>query len=469
MRRKKSSEGRKAASEPREPSPPASPPESIATRLRQGLAGSVAQFLVSPLIGMIAGFLLLFGGIFLDVAWLVGPQPLIDSRHYATFTSKATGRIVDGWAALEFDPADMGQKRRWFAFGKIATCAVVEYDGNWGAPMRRAFCGNRFTFSDDFHLHDWKTLAPGVPFAFRRDASGFMVQEVRMSKTAFDWLASNPPHSTFMLSKPPPTTALGALKEQFDRPLDVAVESWATPLPAFPLVYDPQRAAEAMPAKYVDDRRHGFWLVGLLFAVIFAVPGVLVWRIGMDMFFGGQPRVTLWVLTLVPLAALPWWGTVLPELLRHVNRDWAAVGTDMLDDLTRTTRLVASPPDEATLADGERVVWHLEQGAYASTFGRFHFVAPDPPPTTKDAALAALRAQASALVLELEASEQAALFVRLEQEKAADLSHSQALFTSAAEDALRRGDTDPAVRRAARHFLSFAMGYNDWDLDALRR
>jgi hypothetical protein len=224
-----------------------------------------------------------------------------------------------------------------------------------------------------------------------------------------------------------------------------------------------------MPAKYVDDRQHGFWLAGLLLAASLAVPGLLVWRTGMEIFFGRQPRATLWVLTLVPLAALPWWGTVLPELLRHVNRDWATVGTGMLDDLTRTTRLVASPPDEATLADGERVVFRLEEGAYVDTFGRFRFVAPDPPPTTPDAALAALRAQASAGVSQLEASEQAALFVRLEQEKAADLSQSQALFTPAAENALRRGDTDPAVRRAARHFLSFAMAYNDWDLDALGR
>jgi hypothetical protein len=433
------------------------------------LAGRVAQFLVSPLIGMIAGFLLLFGGIFLDTAWLVGPQPLIDARRYAAFTGKATGRIVESWAALEFDPADLGQKRRWFAFGKIATCAVVEYPGDWGAPLRRAFCGNRFTFSDDFHLHDWKTLAPGVPFAFPRDASGFMLQEIRLSKTALHWLAANPPYSTFMLSKPPPTTALGALREQFDRPFEVAVASWTTPMPAFPLAYDPQHPAEAMPARYVDDRQHGFWLGGLVFAAIFTVPGLLVWRLGMAFFFGGQSRAALWVLTLIPLAALPWWGTVLPQLLRAVNKDWASVGTDMIDDLTRTTRLVGSPPAEATLADGERVVFDLDKGAYAQTFGRVHFAVPAPPPATPESALAALRAQASAEVRKLETSEQAALFTRLEQEKAAGLTQSQTFFTTAAEDALRDRDTDPAVRRAARHFLSFAMSYNDWDLDALGR
>jgi hypothetical protein len=115
------------------------------------------------------------------------------------------------------------------------------------------------------------------------------------------------------------------------------------------------------------------------------------------------------------------------------------------------------------------VVWHLDGGAYAETFGRIHFVLPDPAPTTPDAALTALKAQVSAQMRALPASEQAALFGRLEQQKRAGLDKTQALFTSAAEDALRDADTDPAVRRAARHFLSFAMAYNDWDLEALGR
>jgi hypothetical protein len=464
---KKGSRGHRSAAETNEP--PAPKTEGLAGRLREMLAGSVVHFLVSPLLGLIAGFLLLFGGIFLDVAWLAGPQPMIDAREYASFTSQVDGRIVESWAALEFDPADMGQKRRWFGFAKIAACAVVEYDGDWGAPIRRAFCGNRFNFSDDFQLHDWKTLAPGVPFAFPRDPSGFMVQEVRMSRTAFDWLARNPPYSTFMLGKPAPTTALGALREQFDRPHEVAVASWSTPVPVFPLAYDPRHAAEAMPARYVYDRQHGRWLGGLLFALILAVPGVLVWHAGMNVFFGNQRRAALWVLTLTPLAALPWWGNVLPEILRRANKDWALIATDMLDDLTRTTRLPGSTPAEATLADGERIVWRLDRGAYADTFGRIHFTLPDPPPATPEAALAALRTQASAQVGKLDSGEQAALFARLEADKKAERSSAQTLFTTAAEDVLRNREADPAVRRAARHFLSFAMAYNDWDLDALGR
>lgn len=69
----------------------------------------------------------------------------------------------------------------------------------------------------------------------------------------------------------------------------------------------------------------------------------------------------------------------------------------------------------------------------------------------------------------LPASEQASLFARLEQQKAAGLAESQTFFTTAAEDVLRDGNADPAVRHAARHFLAFAMAYNEWDLDAMAR
>lgn len=450
------------------PSQARAPKPASANRLREMLLGSVAQILVAPLIGIIAGFLLLFGGIFLAVAWSVGPQPLIDSRHYAMFTGKVTGHIVESWTALEFDPADMGQKKRWFGFGKIAPCAIVEYAGDWGAPLHRAFCGNRFNFSDDFHLHDWNTLAPGIPFAFQRDASGFMLQEIRMSKTARDWLAANPPYSTFMLSTPPPITALGALKEQFDRPVDVAVASWSAAMPTLPLVYDPQHPDQPMPAKYVDDRRQ-FWLGGLVFAAILAVPGLLVWRLGMGFFFGGQPAAVLWLLTLAPLLALPWWADALPQLLRRANQDWAGIATDMLDDISRTTRLIASAPADASLAGGERVIWHLDAGAYADTFGRVHFAMPEPAPKSSELALAALRTQVSAQVQNFDAGEQVALFVQLRQDKDAGLDKAVAVFTKAAEDVVLDVSADPAARTAARNFLLFGMQYNEWDVDALEK
>jgi hypothetical protein len=294
-----------------------------------------------------------------------------------------------------------------------------------------------------------------------------MVQEVRMSKPAFDWLRTNPPHSTFALSKPPPSTALGALQEQFDQPAEVAVASWAAPVSPFPLAYDPRHPEDVMPARYVADARGGFSAWGFVLTAILAVPGFLVWRLGMVFLFSGQRPAVLWICALAPLLALPWWGDVLPRLIRPANQDWAEVATDMLDDIHRTTRLVATAPEDAALGDGERVVWRLDRGAYADTFGKLHLERPTAAPVTQEGALAALREQISTEVRTLGSGEQASLFVKLEEQHKAGLVGCQKLFTLAAEDALRDHDADPEVRRAARHFLSFAMGYNDWDLDAL--
>jgi hypothetical protein len=439
--------------------------------LRAMLLTTMGQILAAPIIGMLAGFLLLFGGIFLAVAWTAGPQPLIDSYHYAPFTAQVSGRIVESWTALDFDPDDLPKgKSRWQPYSKIAPCVVVEYDGEWGAPMRRGLCGNRFQFREDFRLDDWRTMAPGVPFAFQRDASGFAVEEIRLGKTALDWLSAHPPYDTFMLSKPPPTTALAALKEQFDHPLDVAIASWTTPFPQFPLAYDPRHPEEVMPARLVDDRKRGFWWGGLVFTVLLAVPGVFVWRIGMN-FLTGQSGWLLWLLTLAPMLALPWWSEVLPKLLRHANRNWADVGNDMLDDVTRVTRFSAGAPADVLQAGGERLLWHVESGMYADTWGRVRYSIPLPPPATPESALAELRTQASEQLRKLNSSEQAALFVRLRQQYEADARQVQSVFWTAAEDTLRDANADSAAHRAAKNFLIFASGgdfYED-QLDALEK
>ncbi|MGH8123668.1 MAG: hypothetical protein ACREPT_12955, partial [Rudaea sp.] len=252
--------------------------------LRNWLLGTFGMMAAAPIIGMVAGFLLLFGGIFLGVAWQMAIQPVVDARHYAPFTATASGKIVESWAAVDFDPASLpAGKLYWDRASKITRCAVVEYSvGDWAAPLRRAFCGMRLEFSDDFRLQDWtEMLQPGIPFTFLRDASGFEVQELRMSRVALDWISKHPPRDTFMLSKPAPTTALAALKEQFDWPIDIAVLSWTKTVPAFPLRYDPENPAAAMPAKTVEDSHQWSWL-GAILVVLLAIPGLFVWRLGMQ-------------------------------------------------------------------------------------------------------------------------------------------------------------------------------------------
>ena len=445
---------------------------AFAERIPAPVRGLAVGWLQGAMLGMYAGFLLLFGGIFLAVAWSIGPQPLIDSIHYRPFTGHASGQIVESWAALDFDPAVLPKGRLyWQPWAKIETCAVVEYGGDWGARLRRAFCGNRFAFRTDFDLESWDTLAPGVPFSFRRDRSGFMIQELRMTKGAFDWLSSHPPEDTFMLSKPPPATALGALKEQFDRPYAVAIASWTKPMPAFPLAYDPQHPEEAMPAPLVDQRRDAFSIGLMAVALLLCIPGILVWHLGIRFLFPGLGGYPLGFVTLLPLLALPWWSDVLPRIVGWANADWAEVVTDMLDDLSRTTRFNDSAPADAALADGERIVWQAGTGIYADTFGRLHFSEPIPPPANAAAALAALREQTAAQVARLDSAARTALFVKLRKLYDAFARNVQGVFTLAAENTVRDASVDSATRAAAKDYLVLASGgdYYQNQLDAIER
>jgi len=432
------------------------------------------MIVAAPIIGMFAGFALLFGGIFLGIAWQVAAKPVIDSRYYAAFTESASGKIVETWAALDFEPENLPPgKLYWQRVSKISRCAVVEYSGgaaDWNAPLRRAFCGMQLDFSENFRLQDWaEILQEGIPFTFMRDASGFEVQEIRVSKATLDWISKHPPHDTFGYSKPLPRTALEALREQLDSPVEIAVLSWTTTVPAFPLRYAPEHPELAMPAQVVASSRawSGF---GVVLVLLLTIPGLYIWRFGIRLFFFTEPSpVVLWVLTLLPLLALPWWGEVLPKIIARANRDWAMIATDMLDDVTRDSRLIATSPDDAEFAHGERLVWRLNQGQYADTFGRIAFAKPDPAPTNAAEVLAALQAQAAAQVARFTPQEQLALLQRLTQDKQNGRGRDQKVFTSAAEAIERDASADREVHRAARRFLLFGADYNVWDVDALEK
>lgn len=434
------------------------------------LTDAFGGWLLAPLFGLIAGGLLLGGGLFLGTAWQFGAQPMVNAHRYAPFTAAVQGRIVDSWAAIEFDPADLPRdKLYWQAVSHISRCVRVEYVTRPdAAPVQRGYCGMRMDFGEDFRLHDWtEQLQAGIPFTFLRDSSGFEVQEVRMDKAALDWISSHPPNHTFMLSKPKPETALAALREQFDWPVEVAALSWTAPVPSFPLRYDPAHPELAMPAQVVFDSGHWSpW--NLLIVLVIAVPGFMLWRAGISvLLFGRLSSRVVWVITFASLLGLPWWSNVLPRLLRHANSDWAVLSQGMLDDFTRTTRVIAAAPGELPLEHGERLTWHLDKGEYAQTFGRIRFVQPQPSPTTAEGVLAALREQATAQVLAMPAAEQTRLLRSLSENASNDRKRDLDVFTHAAEAIERDPAGDPAAHAAARHFLLFAAGYNVWDVDAM--
>jgi hypothetical protein len=413
------------------------------------LIGNAIGFAVGPMVRLIAVVFLGGAIVFLTVAWQNGPQRTLDAAHYSAFTARASGRIVESWLAVEFDPATMGTHTHWRGFAKASPCAVVEFGGDWNGPARRAFCGNRLDFTESYTLHDLVEMAPKIPFAWSLDDRGFIVPEVRVSAASREWLATHEPRAP-MPSDPPPASALDALRLWLDRPIDEAIAGWIAPAAAFPLALDPKHPAEAMPEGFVDAKTHapsGWWV----FAIV-APLGLLLWFRGMSVLLAGLPRAAALFAAIVPLLAIPWWGDRIPLALRHLDADFAGVIADMLGDLDITGRLVASDPQDATLAGGERLVWRVGEGAYAETVGRIRFARPAVSPASADAAFAALVDTASVQTRAMGAAERVALFDRLRADKLADLRRAGALFVPAAIEGM--GDAEPGVQDAARKFLT---------------
>ena len=66
--------------------------------------------LMTPLewgLTLIACMIIAAGGLFLTLAWQIGPQVALRHHAYAKLTASATARIVESWVALELEPADV--------------------------------------------------------------------------------------------------------------------------------------------------------------------------------------------------------------------------------------------------------------------------------------------------------------------------------------------------------------------------
>ncbi|MGH8174094.1 MAG: hypothetical protein ACREPX_13215 [Rhodanobacteraceae bacterium] len=439
----------------RENPKPAAPPEaaSVAPTGAAGwkafVLGNALGLAVGPILRLISVVFLGAAIVFLTVAWQNGPQRTLDARRYADFTAHADGRIVDRWLALEFDPAVLGEGSRWRGAAKATPCAIVEYQGDSNAPLRRAFCGNRIGFNESYTLHDLREMAPKIPFGWALDGRGFAAPEIRLDAAAREWLATHAPDAP-LPSDPPPANSSDALRLWLDRPIEYMLAGWTAPESAFPLALDPKNPIEAMPQHFVESKRDapsGWWV----FAII-APLGLILWFRGMSVLLSGMPRAAALFAAIVPLLAIPWWGDRIPLALRHIDSDFAGVIAEMLGDIDITGRLVASAPEDAALAGGERMVWRVGEGKYASTIGQIKFTRPSTP-ASADAAFAALLDTTTQQVGALGATERIALFDRLRADKLADLRNAGALFVPAAIAAVRDA-ADPAVQNSARRFLT---------------
>jgi hypothetical protein len=417
-------------------------------RLARLLRAALGHYL-----GVAAFVYLGLSGILLVLAWQSGPQRAIDRAHDAALTARRTGRIVESWLAVEFDPRRMDEGRRWRAAARVSPCAVVEFQAEWGAPVRRAFCGHRVVFGETYTLPGMVTLAPRVPFAWARDASGFAVPEIRMSSEARAWLLGHPPDWTAAAGSDPTGTALAALRAELDRPVDAAIAGWSAPHPAFPLAFDPRHPAEALPLGVLEGRREG-GIDGYLFAFS-ALLGLGLYGKGMTMLLGGRmPRLAFGFVAAVPLLALPYWGEQLPRALANFRSAGAGVLGEFLGDLDRTDRLVAGEPASATLASGERLLFPAGSGAYADTFGGLRFTPTQPDPADAEGALAALSTATAAQLRALPATDRADLFHRLTRDKTEGRRAAGFAFLAAAKEALLDPNGDEATRSAAKAFLA---------------
>ena len=409
--------------------------------------------LLGPFVRLIAAFLLGAGGIFLIMAWQAAPQKAVDAARYAKYTQQVQGTIVESWVALEVDTAGIRLEENWRASSRATPCALVEYEGSWGPPTRRVFCGDRLPFSTDFAFHDVGELTPGVAFVWARDAAGFAVPEIRLSASARAWLATHG-FDTFMHRKWPVKTALDELRVDLDEPVENAVAGWIAPAANMPLAFNPEQPAQALPAGFVAAHQH--WHPGtLILAAVIGLMGLAVWFKGITVLVGdGVALPARVIIAVLPLLALPWWGEEFPRALSHLNAQWGSVVTDIVREMQGVDRLLASDPADAPLAGGERLIWQPAQSIYVDTFGRLHYAQPQPAPASADAALAALAQTVTAQTRTLGEDQQIEIFARLERDTEHDLMGAGIVFLPAATQAARDPNSGAALRRAATAFVS---------------
>jgi hypothetical protein len=181
----------------------------------------------------------------------------------------------------------------------------------------------------------------------------------------------------------------------------------------------------------------------------------LLWYFGMGIFLPAMHPAARLFFTVLPLLALPWWGDALPRNLARIHPDVAEVVAEMLDAVERVERIVASEPDEATLAGGDAMRFRVGGGAYADTLGRLRFAKPGREARNGDEALAALVAATNPQVRAMTDPERVALFQRLSSEKSAGRTGAGLFFLSAAREAVLDERSPPQVRDAAGGFLSY--------------
>src|SRR6478752_1840863 len=114
--------------------------ESNADRAR-GLALFALSTPLQWAMTLFATLLLGFAGVWLAVAWHIGPEPMWRKHVYARYTAEARAVVRESWLAIDLDPAQIRRPDQWRSIARAVPCVVVEMQGDWSAARERAFCG----------------------------------------------------------------------------------------------------------------------------------------------------------------------------------------------------------------------------------------------------------------------------------------------------------------------------------------
>jgi hypothetical protein len=451
---------------------PSKPADDASLEPVKRVAGEVLLGVGGKLLTLVAIIFIGAAGVFLTIAWIYGPQVWVHAAQYRKFTGRADASIVESWLALELDLSQIRSPQHWRASAKASPCAVVEYGGDWGAPVRRAFCGPLLGFNESYALANLREIAPQVPFAWARDERGFIVPEIRLDASAQQWLATHPA-DTFMHDKWPAKTALDWLKVELDTPVDLAIAGWSSPAPVMKVAYDPKQPSDALPAATVDERLAARfnWLAVL----VGGVGGLVLWFKGMSIlpWLANFTRTGQWVIAALPLFGLPWFADAFPQAVRSFNVGFAEIIGDMFGDLDPLGRMVATEPTAAAHAGSVRLVWRAGDGIYTDTFGRLRYVPPQRPHLSADAALVALVDTVTGQVGAMDEANRIELFTHLVRDKQNDLKGAGVIFMPAAKATLLDPKSSAPLRRAAKQFLTewftspteafdkYALGYEE--------
>ena len=397
-----------------------------------------------------ATFVLGAGGLFLMLGWHF--SGLEHRGEYKALTAHADARVTESWLALDFDAARIRNPANWATSVQAEPCILIEYGEFWGAPLREALCGNRFPFQGyTTRWPDLGDLTRGVPFVWQHDRRGFAVPEIRLDPGAYEWLAAHPP-DFFANSEFHSRTALDSVLAEQDLPVEAAVLGWTTPSQILSVSYDPQHPAGALPTAVVEERRgesvHPVALLAMLLGAGVFMAGMAILPLTADL--GPWVRSAL---SVALLCTLPWWPLYFLGALGRLNPQTTRLFAGMYADIDPTGRLVVTAPEEAAQARGRRLVWRLEDGAYADTLGRLAFVPPQRPFPSGDAALRGLTEAAGAEVRALDAKSRADLFAGLLRLHRGGRRDVTKLFLPPAKELVAGAWPDSGGKEAAERFL----------------